>query len=399
MASLPEKFDSLFASKRFNLAAFCTIAVLILIAYSNTFKADFHFDDNPSIVENWQIKQFTLTNFINLLKGGTRPVVNISLLLNYQLSGLNVVGWHIFNITLHILNSCFVYLLILWTLKLPALSDRYGYRASRMALFGALLFALHPIQTESVTYIISRTELLASFFYLATFLLFIKGATANKFGYYIGAFCTALLAMGSKEWSVTLPATLLLYDILFLSNGSIRKAFTRWNAHLLIAASWSLLIYTMSSTKMSGAGFGVVGTNNITPWNYLLTSCKVIWTYIGLLFLPINQNLDYGYPWSKTLFELPTLLAVLGHIGVVAASIWVYIKKKWTLIPFGAAWFYITLSPTQSFVPILDIIFEHRVYLPSIGFFIAFIAGFEGVFDWVAKRKVVKSGDIVTQRS
>ncbi len=398
MASLPEKFDSLFASKRFNLAAFCTIAVLILIAYSNTFKADFHFDDNPSIVENTGIKQVTWDNFVGMFSG-TRPVINLSLMLNYQLSRLNVFGWHIFNIVFHIFNSFFVFLLILQTLKLPALADRYGYRATRMALFGALLFALHPIQTESVTYIISRTELLASFFYLATFLLFIKGATTRKFAYHVGAFFTALLAMGSKEWSVTLPATLLLYDILFLSNGSIKTALTRWNAHLLVAASWGLLIYTMSTTKMSGAGFGVVGTNNITSWNYLLSSSKVLWTYLRLLILPINQNLDYSYSWSKSLFEFPTLLAVIGHLCVVAAAFWLYSRKKWTLIPFGAAWFYITLSPTQSFVPILDIIFEHRVYLPSIGFFIAFIAGFEGVFDWFAKKKSMKAESIVSQTS
>lgn len=399
MASLPEKIDGFFSHKRFNLIAFGIIAVMVLVAYSNTFKADFHFDDNPSIVENWQIKQLNMTNFLNLLKGGTRPVVNLSLLLNYQLSGLNVVGWHIFNISLHIFNSIFVYLLIQWTLKLPALDERYGYRASRMALFGALLFALHPIQTESVTYIISRTELLASFFYLATFLLFIKGALTQKFTWYVGAFCTAFLAMGSKEWSVTLPATLLLYDYLFLSDRSVKPVLSRLKAHALVACSWGLLIYTMSSTKMSGAGFGVVGTNNITPWNYLLTSCNVIWTYLRILILPINQNLDYGYPWAKSLFEFPTILSVLGHIGVFAAALWLYVNKKWTLLPYGVAWFYITLSPTQSFVPILDVIFEHRVYLPSIGFFIVFIAVFESVFDWAAKRKATGTDQAVAQSS
>jgi protein O-mannosyl-transferase len=393
MASLPEKFDSLFASKRFNVAAFCIIAVMILIAYSNTFKADFHFDDNPSIVENIGIKRFTWESFVGCF-AGTRPIINLSIFLNYQLSGLNVVGWHIVNISFHILNSFFVYLLILQTLKLSALVDRYGYRATRMALFGALLFALHPIQTESVTYIISRTELIATFFYLATFLLFIKGTTRKQFAYYIGAFLTATLAMGSKEWSVTLPVMLFLYDFLFLSDSSFKTALTRLNAHFLIAVSWGVLIYTMSTTKMSGAGFGVVGTNNITSWNYLLTSCNVIWTYIRILLLPINQNLDYSYPRAYTLFELPTLLSVLGHLCVMVVAFWLYRKKKWTLIPFGVAWFYITLSPTQSFVPILDMIFEHRVYLPSLGFFVAFIAVFEGVFDWFEKRKETTSGSL-----
>jgi hypothetical protein len=390
MPAIQERINRIFDSKWFNLAAFGIIAALIVIAYSNTFTAAFHFDDNPSIVDNPNIKRLAWDNFVNLFSG-TRPVINLSLFLNYQLSGLNVVGWHIVNIGFHIFNSYFVYLLILRTLTLPALADRYGYRATRMALFGALLFGLHPIQTESVTYIISRTELIAAFFYLATFLLFIKGVAEKKFSYNIGAFLTAVLAMGSKEWAVTLPATLLLYDYLFLSNSSIRTVLTRMKAHLLTVASWGVLVYTMSTTKMSGAGFGVVGTNNITPWNYLLTSCNVIWTYIRLLFLPIDQNLDYSYRWANTLFEFPTLLSVLGHLCVITAAFWLYRKKKWTIVPFGIAWFYITLSPTQSFVPILDVIFEHRVYLPSMGFFIAFIAAFEGAFDWIEKRKTLKT--------
>ncbi len=398
MSAVQDVITRIFNGRKFNLVAFGLIAALILIAYSNTFTAAFHFDDTPAIVDNSGIKRVTWENFVNMLHG-TRPVVNLSLMLNYRLSGLNVVGWHTFNIGFHIANSFFVYLLILWTLTLPSLSAKFGDRARRIALFGALLFAVHPIQTESVTYIISRTELIAAFFYLATFLFFIKGATTKKFLYYIGAFFMALLAMGSKEWAVTLPAMLIVYDFLFLSGGRMQQVLARWKAHFIVMLSWSWLIYNMSTTKMSGAGFGVVGTNNITPWNYLLTSCNVIWTYIRILFLPINQNLDYSYTWAQTLFEFPTLLSVVGHACVVALAFWLYRKKKWTIVPFGIAWFYITLSPTQSFVPILDVIFEHRVYLPSIGFFIAFIAGFEGIFEWVARKKAIKAGRVVSQPS
>ncbi len=387
MSAVQDIINKAFNSRKFNLVAFGVIAALILIAYSNTFTASFHFDDTPSIVENASIKRLTWDTFIGVVSSGTRPIVNLSLLLNYAVSGLNVVGWHIFNIGLHIINSIFVYLLILLTLRLPALSQRFGHRAGRMALFGALLFGVHPIQTEAVTYIISRTELIAAFFYLATFLFFIKGATTKKFSYYIGAFFMAFLAMGSKEWAVTLPAVLLLYDFLFLSDSKLKLVLSRLKAHILVMLSWSWLIYNMSTTNLSGAGFSVVGTNNITPWNYLFTSFNVIWTYIRLLFLPIKQNLDYEYPMAMTLFEFPTILSFIGHVLVACGAFWLYMKKKWTLIPFGVAWFYITLSPTQSFVPILDKIFEHRMYLPSVGFFIVFISAFDGVFDWIAARK------------
>ncbi len=388
--SVREKISRMFSSKRFNLIAFGIIAVLVLIAYSNTFKAEFHFDDNPSIVDNVYIKRLTWENFTNAFSG-TRPIVNLSLLLNYQLSGLNVVGWHIFNIVFHIFNSYFVYLLILRTLNVPSLIDRFGYRSQRMALFGALLFALHPIQTEAVTYIISRTELIATFFYLATFLLFIKGARTGRFVYVIGSFMTAALAMGSKEWAVTLPAVLILYDFLFLSDSKLKLLFSRLGSHALVAMSWAVLIYTMSTAPMTGAGFGVSGQRGITPLTYLLTSFNVLWTYIRILILPLNQNLDYEYPLAKSLFEYPTLLSFVAHMSVVAASIWLYMKKKWTLIPFGFAWFYITLSPTQSFVPILDVIFEHRVYLPSIGIFLVIVMTIEGIFDAIENRKALRA--------
>jgi protein O-mannosyl-transferase len=391
MQGVQEKVNSFFNSKRFNLVAFVLIATLILISYSNTFHSAFHFDDNPSIVDNQSIRRLTWDSFVGQFSG-TRPIVNLSLLLNYQLSGINVVGWHIFNIGIHIANSMFVYLFFLGTLNLPSLSARYGgVRAKRMALFGSLLFALHPVQTESVTYIISRTELLATFFYLATFLFFIKGVRTRKSVYFIGCFFMSFLAMGSKEWAVTLPAMLLLYDFLFVAEGKIKPMLSRSTAFLLSALPWGYVAYNMMSSNLSGAGFGISGQNGITPWTYWMTSFNVMWTYIRLLVLPINQNLDYSYPHAMTLFEFPTILSLIGHLCVIAASLWVYVKKKWTLLPYGVAWFYITLSPTQSFVPILDVIFEHRLYLPSIGFFIIFIASFEGVLDWIEKKKAAKT--------
>jgi hypothetical protein len=396
MQALKDKISKILEGKHFNLIAFGIIAVLILIAYSNTFKAEFHFDDNPTIVDNYSIKRLTWESFTGAFSG-TRPVVNLSLLFNYQLSGLNVIGWHIFNIGCHIANSIFVYLLILWTLELPALRDRYAYRSRRMALFGALLFALHPIQTEAVTYIISRTELIATFFYLTTFLFFIKGAKTGKFAYVIGSFVMAALAMGAKEWAVTLPALLILYDFLFLSNSKFKPVLSRLGWHALVALSWGVLVYDMSTTQMNGAGFSISGQKGITSLTYLLTSFNVLWTYMRLLIFPINQNLDYGYPVATSLFEFPTLLSFIAHLGVVAISIWLYAKKRWTLIPFGFAWFYITLSPTQSFVPILDVIFEHRIYLPSIGIFLVIIMTIEGLFDFFEKRKALRTIAPVSQ--
>jgi hypothetical protein len=393
MQALIEKLNKAFVSGKFNLFAFAIIVGLVLIAYSNTFTSSFHFDDNPSIVDNPTIKHVTMENIFILL-GGIRPVVYLSLMFNYALGGLNVVGYHIFNIAVHAANSCFVYLLILWTLKLPSGEAQYHGKSTRMALFGALLFAVHPVQTEAVTYIITRTELLATFFYLATFLLFIKGARTGRTSYYVGAFFTAVLAMGSKEWAVTLPALLMIYDYLFLAEKKVSVVASRWMVYAAVSLPWVIVLRHLDlfagSNSGAGIGFNVVTTSGITAKTFWLTSLNVIWTYIRLLFLPIHQNLDYDYPIAKTLFEFPTILSLAGHVSVMSATYWLYKRKGLFLIPFGVAWFYIGLSPVQSIVPIIDIIFEHRIYMPSIGFFIAFVAAYEGFFAWWEAKRLLR---------
>lgn len=396
MGKFQDFISAVYTSKRFNFVAFGLIAAMVLIAYSNTFTASFHFDDNPSIIENSGIRHVTPEGVVNTLLG-QRPVVYLSIMFNYWLSGLNVVGWHIFNVGVHIINSIFVYLLVLWTLTLPVFGSSYAEKARRMALFCALLFGVHPVQTESVTYIISRTELLATCFYLASFLLFIKQTTTGKFRYAVGMLVTALLSMGSKEWAVTLPALLLVYDYLFLAEGKFKTVLSRWYMYLLAAIPWVIVFRTLNLTSPGGAGgvgFNLVSTTGITPWTYLLTSQNVIWTYIRLLILPINQNLDYDYAIAKTLFEFPTLVSFLGHLAILALAFMLYRKKGWKLIPFSVAWFYIGISPTQSFVPVVDVIFEHRVYMPSIGFFIAFIAAYEMIFDRIEARRENKGGEM-----
>jgi len=391
MGNLSDTVNRLFLHKRFNLIAFGVIAVVILIAYSNTFNASFHFDDNPSIIENASIRHMTGENIMKILMGN-RPVVYLSIMLNYQLGELNVVGYHLFNIGVHIVNSVFVYLLVLWTLSLPKFGDHYGYRAKRMALFAALLFGVHPIQTESVTYIISRTELLATCFYLATFLIFIRKGTSGKFSVAVAMMVTSLLSMGSKEWAVTLPALLMLYDYFFFAEGKIKPVLSRWYLYLLTALPWALVLSRLDLTSAGGSagvGFNLQSATGITPKTYLYTSLNVIWTYIRLLFLPIQQNLDYDYKIAKTLFEFPTFVSLLGHVAVIAAACWLYLGKRSPLIPFAVAWFYIGLSPTQSFVPVVDVIFEHRAYLPSIGFFLFFVVAYEWVFDRLGAKKSV----------
>lgn len=378
--------DRVYRSEKFNLIAAALIVGAVLAAYSNSFTASFQFDDEASIHEYPAVRAVTLKNVLKLLRT-TRPVTHLSLQLNYAVSGLNVVGWHVFNTAVHMANGILVYFFVLRTLLLPPLRATYAEKARGIALFCALIFSVHPIQTESVTYIISRSELLAGFFFLSAFLLFLKGAESGRFRWHALSFVSALLAMGSKEWAATLPVVILLYDYLFLSCGSFRAVLKRWPAYLLLVLPWLLALYILMLYRVAtSAGFNISGVKGITPGTYLLTSFNVIWTYVRLLILPVNQNVDYDYPLSTTLFELPTLLSFLAHAAVVIALVWGYRKKGWLLAPFCIAWFYVILSPTQSFIPILDVIFEHRVYLPSMGLFLLFAAGYAGVTERMERR-------------
>jgi hypothetical protein len=203
--------------------------------------------------------------------------------------------------------------------------------------------------------------------------------------------------MGSKEWAVTLPALLLVYDYLFLSEEKLRPIMSRWLTYVLVTIPWIIVFRNLSlfsGTADAGIGFHVVTTSGITAKTYVLTSFNVIWTYIRLMLLPINQNLDYDYPIAKTLFEFPTIISLIGHLVIVGGAFWLYKKKAWLLVPFGVAWFYIGLSPVQSVVPIVDVIFEHRMYMPSIGFIIVFVAAYEGLFDWWAEKKGAAAGSV-----
>ena len=408
MNNISQIISRIYGHRRFSLVASCIIAVAVLIAYSNTFTAAFQFDDEAHIRENPAVKAVTWENVKTLLRT-TRPVTDLSLMFNYAVSGLDVAGWHVFNTGFHIANAVLVYFFVLATLLLPVFRGKYDQKARGMALFTALLFAVHPVQTESVTYIISRSELLATFFFLIAFLVFLRNRGSGGILFLAGMFCTALLSMGSKEWAVVLPAMLVLYDYLFLAEQKAVAVLGRWKTYAATALPWYLVFSRLdlfsAGGGAGGVGFGLAskaggaaaagagiagaaaGPVALTSWTYFLTSLNVIWTYIRLLFLPVGQNLDYDYPIARTIWAFPTLLSLFGHLAIIAGAFWLYRKKGLALPLFAVAWFYIGLSPVQSVVPIIDVIFEHRLYMPSIGVFLAFAVGTDGLFDLLKRKR------------
>jgi tetratricopeptide (TPR) repeat protein len=317
-----------------------------------------------------------------------------SFLVNYLADNFNVSGYHAVNLFLHILNGILLYFILYKTLNLPLFKESAGVIYEKkiiIAALASLIFVSHPIQTESVTYIISRSELLVTCFYLTALLLFINyyaGAEpvcapgrhipGKKIFVYTALFLSAFLASGSKEITVTLPAIAILYDFCFLSRGSVKKIIeNRLIPHLILIVNSFFIFYNFFFLipQVESAGFSV---KIITPLQYLFTQFNVFWTYVRLLIVPINQNLDYDYRVVYSVFELPAFVSMAGIILILSVTSYFLIRsnKKQAgkeypnrlVFAFSVMWFFITLLPTSSFIPLSDVIFEHRLYLPSIGF-------------------------------
>jgi len=409
---IQEGMERVLKSKWFHFIGISLITAIGIIVYSNTIYSSFHFDDIPQIVENYIIRD--IKNLTDIL-AGQRGVTMATFALNYAVGGLNVLGYHVVNISIHILNGILFYMVLFLTLNYAQEKDKVDEEWSKwIAVFAAALFTVHPIQTQSVTYIVQRMESLASFFYLLALLLFIKGAEAQsqtkKAVLYSGVALSYILSFYSKEIAITLPIMIVLYDLFFIAKGSgVKGLVKRWHLYLALLG---IMLYLSLKTIYGLGGFGdlseeTAGMGNMTvtveksagfdvtvisPLEYLFTQFNVILYYITLLFFPINQNLDYDFPVSMGLFEIPKItegtvlniplpppaVSLVILLSIIGAAFYLYRQANIHHTPVARAasffilWFFIILLPTSSFVPIIDVIFEHRVYLASAGFFVIF---------------------------
>jgi protein O-mannosyl-transferase len=350
------------------------LSLLAILIYSNTFSSTFHFDDARNIVDNFKIKD--LSHFLDF--SGTRYVGFLSFALNYAFGGLNVFGYHLVNLVIHITNGFLVYTLVLLLFRAAGRTATFQNRIPWIALVTALLFIAHPIQTQAVTYIVQRFACLVTLFYLLTVVAYLKWRMASPEGHrrylwYGVALLSTVLAMKTKENSFTLPFMLLLVEGIFFRPNT-RK---RWVA--LIPFLLMLPIIPLDRADMLGeAEVGLVQqTTDISRLDYLFTQFRVIMTYLRLLILPIHQNLDYDYPIYQSLFQPAVFFSFLFLVSFFTLAVYLLIRSRRMtanspLIPFGILWFFLTLSVESSIIPIVDVIFEHRLYLPSVGLFLSF---------------------------
>lgn len=372
-----------------------------ILAYSNTLHVPFVLDDRVSIVENHVIK--SLSGFFADNAGfhynPRRFVGYLSFALNYRLGGLDVTGYHILNLAVHLVTSLLAYFLIILTFKTPALEKSLlAKSAPLIAITASLLFVAHPVQTQAVTYISQRFASLATMFCMLACTLYVSARIKLSNNDYKPKWQPVVLflftplaviaAMFTKEIAFTLPILLAGYDLFFF-HGSVKRKFITlmpFMLSILIIPAFMLNTGIPLGKMLADLDLKLNVYSELSRSDYFLTQLSVVATYVRLLFLPVNQNLDYDYPLFHSLFTLKLLWPILLLSGLTVISIICFIRSSRSsdpalrLIAFGIGWFFVTLSIESSIIPIVDVIFEHRLYLPSIGIFMAIAAGLVIVF-------------------
>lgn len=370
------------------------ITLAVVAVYSNSFDADFHFDDTHNIIQNYRIRDFSRLGWY--VTHAKRPVSYFTFWVNYSLSGLDVTGFHILNVAIHILAAFFMYLFVHQTLTLPSVRERYGKYAFIIALSSSLLWALNPVQTQAVTYIVQRMASMAGMFYLIAFYTYARFRTAQRPGqsrlFLILTVLFYLLSVGSKENTALFPLAVVAYELIFFHQTDIRF-FRKYGKYVISAAVMLAAIVYFINNGLTF--FGFKGEQNIfdimrmyndkpfTMAERIMTEWRVLVHYFLLFVMPlgysdksglyIRLNIDYDYPISHGLFDPVSTFFCL----VVLAGLLVYAfqcRKTRPVFCFFILWYFINNIIESTFLPLAPV-FEHRVYLPSVAFAVLLVIG------------------------
>ncbi len=375
------------------LAPVVGILALGCFAYANSLHGEFAFDDREHLRDNLAIRD--LGAFLGPTGYRLYPnrfVAYATFALNYRLGGLDVFGYHLANLIIHLLASLILYRLVRLLFQTPLVrGSRLAGNSRSVAFVASALFVTHPLGTQAVTYIVQRLASLAALFYLLAVVLYIAWRLAaespgvrgwRRALLYFGVLVASLLAVRTKEVAFTLPAALVLVEFLFFPPGGFR----RWipvapvgAIALLIPATWVNLAGPVAEVAASADRV----TRLLTPMSrldYLKTQAVVVCEYLRLLAWPSGQNLDHDFPVFTSILAPRVLGSLAILLALAASAIWLALRTTprpgrpsldpaFRLVAFGIGWFFLTLAVESSLIPIVDVIYEHRAYLPSAGLF------------------------------
>jgi tetratricopeptide (TPR) repeat protein len=389
--------------------AACILVLVTLAAFANSFRGDFVYDDLLAIVGNSSIHSlWPLAGVLSPpIDGATvagRPLLNLSFALNYHFGGENPWGYHLANLVIHVLAALLLFGVLRRSFRLPALCDRFGRAATPLALAIALVWAIHPLQTESVTYVAQRAESGFGLFYLLVLYCVIRGAEKQEgekerrgegekhtttplarlplsfspplpfFSvlWYAAAVLVCLLGMAWKEALISVPLFVLLYDRTLLSGSLGQSLWRRWGLYLGLLATEGLLLYLVFSMSLAASH----QRPGVTAWTYACAQPRTILHYLRLCFWPRPLCLDAWPPLVTSFHEILPGLVVLG--ALLAATLAGLLRRRsWALL---GAWFFLILAPSSSIVPLWQLSAEHRMYLPLAAVATTVVLAAHGVY-------------------
>lgn len=345
------------------------IILSMLVVYHRTLDYPFHFDGEAQIVDSPLLDNLAWQDF----PVKTRNLVEVTWKINRVIGGSDPFTYHLVNIAVHLTTALLLMGLIYLTLRLPGIPEVYQHNSALLAGLIAMIWAVHPLATQAVTYIIQRYEsMMGMFFVLAIFCLAASATSARKWPWYVGCVVATYLSALSKEVAVVIPLVLLWYDRALLSSSWKELFANRWPLYVGAMSSWivffnltdrpkaefeqSNVVYVTEKTLTDGQ----VQTHVVSSWEYLLSQSQALVLYLRLSIFPIGQSLDHGWHAARSLGEVivPATIVLL-LLGITIWSIFRF--PRWS---FLGGCFFLTLAPTSSLLPIRDIAVEHRMYVP-----------------------------------
>ena len=362
------------------------LLLLVVSVYSNTFNAEWHFDDRHSIIDNpkVQISEITIQSLSRAIEHPDsdrlwRPLSYLTFALNWYFGQNNVFGYHLLNILIHLFTALILYHAIRLMHRSPALQDIPVDKTLDISLLAATLWAIHPIQTQAVTYIVQRMTLLAGLWYICGIFCYLMARLANyrrdKYLFSGLCFLSWLLGVASKENAIMLPLGLVLVEAAFFRRRNEVRARKRclivFTALGVVIGVFALLLYFGDNPSAILSGYS---DRYFTPWERLITQPRVLLFYLSQIVYPHPGRLSIEHdfvissslavPWTT----IPAIFVVLGLITVSVVKL-----GRYPLVCFAVLFFFLNHAIESSIIP-LEIIFEHRNYLPSMFLFLPIAA-------------------------
>ena len=354
------------------------IAVGVL-AYVTSLQAGFVFDDYARIVRNSRIR--SLDDLPGLVTNTSRPLLKLSFAINYAFGGLEPVGYHAANLAIHLIAGLALYGVVRRTIAIRY-HEQVGAAGPWLAGATALLWLVHPLQTQAVTYVVQRGESLAGMLYLGTLYCAIRhvqasGRTTARRIWLGAAVVASSLGMGAKEVMVTVPVAVWIYDFVFLARALPGRMRTRWPLHLGVAASWVVLFGFIGPSNLFAGEFARPELETAGRLEYALSQPEILLHYLRLALWPHPLCFDYLWPVAGDWRQIvPSLVAIL---ALLAATLWGLIQRSW--LGFAGAWFFLVLAPTSSVHPIVDLAVEHRMYLALAAPILVIVVGAHAILE------------------